>query len=204
MTEKPSPIYLMLPREADDAFMRSRLATLLQRMPVGAVLFWAGVDRLPAAEAALSTAHRFQVPLLLAGPIAASMPIPADGVHVESTPAELKTALNTHSPRLMVGAGGLWNRHDAMLSGESGVDYVFFGTADPDRTLDHDRICDLCGWWSGLFEIPCVGAASTLDEARHLLAAGAEFVGLRDAVWNLGDDAADALASLHCNSGGTS
>ena len=196
MTEKPSPIYLMLPREADAGFMDSRLADLLQRAPVAALLFWAEADRLPAAEAALSTAHGFQVPLLLAGPIAAAAPPGADGIHIEGSQADLKGARRAYAPPLMVGAGGLWNRHDAMLAGESGVDYVLFGTADPGRTLDHDRICDLCGWWSDLFEIPCVGAASTLDEARHLLAAGAEFVGLRDAVWRLGVDAPAGLASL--------
>ena len=80
---------------------------------------------------------------------------------------------------LIVGVDAGRSRHDAMLSGESGADYVAFGIPDRvgDREKAHLRRCELVAWWAEVFEIPVV--AFDVDdpaEAAALAAAGADFI----------------------------
>src|SRR3546814_13873884 len=50
------------------------------------------------------------------------------------------------------------SRHLAMEAGEAGADYVAFGAFYPTTTKDSMHRPDpaILGWWSTLFEIPCV------------------------------------------------
>jgi thiamine-phosphate pyrophosphorylase len=50
------------------------------------------------------------------------------------------------------------------------------------------------GWWSEVFEIPCVGYAASLDEIAPLALAGADFVALGDFVWRDKDAVASVIA----------
>ena len=56
----------------------------------------------------------------------------ADGAHVPNL-GGLSAALKIRKPGRIVGAGGLKTRHDAMVAGEMGADYVMFG--EPDATV---------------------------------------------------------------------
>ncbi|WP_349358236.1 thiamine phosphate synthase [Stappia sp.] len=109
----------------------------------------------------------------------------ADGVHVDSGTEDLERALKTFRPDGIVGVGDLRGRHDAMTVAELGVDYVFFGllerSADPEP---HDKTLKLAGWWTEVFETPCV-ALSGADFAgiETCAATGADFVAVREAVW---------------------
>jgi thiamine-phosphate pyrophosphorylase len=64
----------------------------------------------------------------------------------------------------------------------------------------HDAIIDRVAWWAEVFEIPCVGYASALDDVDALVAAGADFVAIGDALFEdprgLKAAAADAAARL--------
>ena len=87
-------------------------------------------------------------------------------------------------PDRIAGAGGLRSRHDAMLAGETGADYVMFG--DPDRRGDRpplEAVTDRLTWWSELIEIPCVGCAGDRDEIAPLVQAGADFIALGEWLW---------------------
>jgi thiamine-phosphate pyrophosphorylase len=110
-------------------------------------------------------------------------PAGADGAHVTGTVA-LEPALPLLKPRYIVGCGGLGSRHDAMVAGERGADYVIFGEPDAEgRRPGFAAILDRVAWWAELFEIPCVGWAMNLDEVAALAGAGADFVAIADAVW---------------------
>jgi thiamine-phosphate pyrophosphorylase len=80
---------------------------------------------------------------------------------------------------LIVGVDAGRSRHDAMVSGEAGADYVAFGIPDRvgDREKAHLRRCELVAWWAEVFEIPVV-AFDVVDpaEAAALAAAGADFI----------------------------
>ena len=106
----------------------------------------------------------------------------ADGAHLTGIPA-LTAALPGLKPDRIAGAGGLRSRHDAMLAGEAGADYVMFGEPDVDgRRPSFETVIDRVSWWAELFEIPCVAYAGGRDEIGPLCAAGADFVAIGEAV----------------------
>ncbi|GGF44625.1 hypothetical protein GCM10007301_00220 [Azorhizobium oxalatiphilum] len=100
--------------------------------------------------------------------------VKADGVHVASANGFAR-AIAAIKPQGIVGAG-MDSRHDTMEAGEAGADYVLFGDLDGSGELA--AVTDLVSWWAEVFEVPCVGVATTLEDARELAAAGADFVAL--------------------------
>ena len=110
--------------------------------------------------------------------------IGADGAHLSGTQA-LRDSLPMLKPGLIAGAGGLASRHDAMLAGELGADYVMFGEPDATGKIpSFGAIVERVAWWAEIFEIPCVAFAETVDQAAELARAGADFVALGAAVWS--------------------
>ena len=100
----------------------------------------------------------------------------ADGAHLNGIEA-LQEAMPSLKPDRIVGVGGLSTRHDSMVAGETGADYVLFG--EPDKTGDRpsaDAIADRLAWWAELFEPPCVGYAANINEAQTFAASGADFI----------------------------
>lgn len=130
------------------------------------------------------------IAVLVDGPDALVTAAGLDGVHV-SEPSRLAASLKALKPASIVGAGGVITRHDAMVAGESGADYVFFGALAPGAD-EFTRTLDLVRWWVELFEVPAVGLASSLDEVDALAAAGADFVALAEP---LHAGAADVVAA---------
>ncbi len=132
----------------------------------------------------------------------------ADGVHVfgqgEPLLAALEDAISSMKPQRIVGAGGLRTRHDAMSAGELDIDYVSFGDPSPDGwSPDIEFIVERVGWWSGIFNVPCVGFAPALADVERIAMAGADFVALGDCVWSdpRGPAAAMAEAAVLARAG---
>lgn len=112
----------------------------------------------------------------------------ADGVHVfgqgETLLASLEDAITSMKPQRIVGAGGVRTKHDAMSAGELDIDYVAFGDPSADGwSPDADFVTERVEWWSSIFNVPCVGFASSLADVERIARAGADFVALGDAVW---------------------
>lgn len=109
----------------------------------------------------------------------------ADGVHIDTGITDIATAAAKLRPKLIVGAGGLRTRHDAMTAGEADPDYVFFGRLDGDTDPDpFAKALELAAWWSSLMTIPAVVMGGhTVDSVRLVAEAGIEFVALSRAVW---------------------
>jgi thiamine-phosphate pyrophosphorylase len=107
----------------------------------------------------------------------------ADGAHLTGL-AAFSNAVGDLKPERIVGAGGLVTRHDAMLVAEQGADYVMFGEppAGGER-LAKAAVEDRVAWWAEVFEIPCVGFATSVEDVAPLVAAGADFVALGDFLW---------------------
>lgn len=110
----------------------------------------------------------------------------ADGVHATGSLDERIAMVSSHEDAMIAGAEA-GSKHDAMLLGEAGAHYLWFGEADrPSGTA-----LDLAAWWSALFEVPAVAAgAAGPDDVPKLIATGAEFIALGRAV--LGDSAETA------------
>jgi len=109
--------------------------------------------------------------------------------------AALEDALANLKPDRIAGVGGLATRHDSMTAGELGADYVLFGEPDAKgQRPSMEAIAERLQWWAELFEPPCVGFASSREEACEFAAAGADFVLVGDFVWADPRGAAPALA----------
>jgi thiamine-phosphate pyrophosphorylase len=118
----------------------------------------------------------------------------ADGAHLTGAEAFL-AAVPSLKPDRIAGCGGLHTRHDAMSAAEQGADYVLFGEPEDGRAPSFDTVIERVEWWAEVFEIPCVGFASSLDEVGLLAAAGADFVAVGDWIWAHPDGVASALAA---------
>src|SRR6476646_8812927 len=100
----------------------------------------------------------------------------ADGAHLTGI-AALEDALPSLKPDRIAGVGGLATRHDSMLAGELGADYVLFGEPDAGgQRPSADAVAERLDWWAELFEPPCIGYAASREEAYAFARAGADFV----------------------------
>jgi len=120
----------------------------------------------------------------------------ADGAHLTGI-AALEEALPTLKPDRIAGIGGLTTRHDSMLAGERGADYVLFGELDA-RGLrpSIEAVAERLSWWAELFEPPCVGYAASSEEAHEFVRAGADFILVGDIIWTDSRGPAAALADI--------
>jgi thiamine-phosphate pyrophosphorylase len=185
---RPNPrLYVMTPTVGDPAKLAGPLREVLDAADVAAVLLRLHdaderslINQVKAAAPGVQAAG---AALLVDGRPAIVARAGADGAHLTGTDA-LQAALPTLKPNLIAGAGGLHSRHDAMVAAEAGADYVLFG--EPDAAGRHpssDAVIDRVAWWAEVFEIPCVGYAPELDAIDALVAAGADFVAVGDALF---------------------
>jgi thiamine-phosphate pyrophosphorylase len=179
-------LYLITPPLGEPDAIADGLADALNATDVAAVLV-----RLEEGDPAALLA-RIQVlriliqsngaALLLDGHPELVKPAQADGAHLTGTEA-FSRATAALKPAFIAGCGGLTTRHEAMLAGESGADYVMFGEPNGQSRPGFDAVLERVTWWSEIFQIPCVGYAATADEAAALADAGADFVAVDATVW---------------------
>ena len=193
-------LYLVTPRDVDVTDFPAVLEAALAAGDVASLLIAldAGSDmaRQRIAEIVTPMAQARGVAVMVRNDTRAAGRAKADGVHVDTGAADLEAALETFHPNSIVGVGGLATRHEAMEAGETQVDYVFFGDLDRPETAEGEvRARELAEWWVPLFEPPVVLlAGADLASLDAAIATGAEFVALRDAVWNHPEGAAAAVA----------
>ncbi|MDQ3246199.1 MAG: thiamine phosphate synthase [Pseudomonadota bacterium] len=122
----------------------------------------------------------------------------ADGVHLGQTDGEVREARALLGPAAQIGVTCHDSRHLAMDAGEAGADYVAFGAFYPTTTKPSHYRPDpaILSWWASIFEIPCVAIGGiTPANAAPLVAAGADFLAMCQAVW-AADDPAAAVAAF--------
>jgi thiamine-phosphate pyrophosphorylase len=124
----------------------------------------------------------------------------ADGFHCEGTAEDLAQAIEDLAPARIVGAANVRSRHDAMEAGEAEATYVFFGNLTPGETRGNadDLLLDRVAWWQPIFETPCVALATRPDMLAPLGKAGADFVALDLAVFDVAMVAAAEAALATC------
>ncbi|WP_114228987.1 MULTISPECIES: thiamine phosphate synthase [Sphingomonas] len=123
--------------------------------------------------------------------------IGADGVHLGQSDGDIREARALLGPSAQIGVTCHDSRHLAMEAGEAGADYVAFGAFFPSTTKDSEHRAEvaLLGWWSAVFELPCVAIGGiTPENGAALVAAGADFLAVSGAVWNAADPAAAVAA----------
>jgi len=186
----PCKLYLISPPAIGDDFA-GKLAAALDAGPVAAFqLRLKGFDdhRIAALAGPLQAlcAAR-EVAFIVNDSIALAKRLGADGVHLGQDDGDPREARDLLGPDAQIGVTCHDSRHLAMEAGEAGVDYVAFGAFYPTETkaTEHRPDPSILGWWSTLFELPCVAIGGiTPANAAPLIAAGADFLAVSGAVWN--------------------
>ena len=178
-------LYLVTPPLGDAGVIADALADALNAADIAAVLVrledgdeTALLERVKTLRILIQSNG---AALLLDGHAGLVARAECDGAHLTGTDA-LRAAAPGLKPKYIAGCGGLGTRHDAMLAGESGADYVMFGEPNG-RRPSFDAVIERVAWWTEIFQVPCVGYAANVDEVEALARAGAEFVAVDEAVW---------------------
>jgi thiamine-phosphate pyrophosphorylase len=182
-------LYLISPLDVTGGFV-DRLARALDAGPVAAFQFRVkDVDQHEAARLAEPLqricADR-DVAFLINDSISLAKRLGADGVHLGQEDGDPREARTVLGPTAQIGVTVHDSRHLAMEAGEAGADYVAFGAFFPSATKPavHRPDPSILGWWSALFEIPCVAIGGiTPDNAPPLIEAGADFLAVCGSVW---------------------
>jgi len=192
-------LYLISPLDVSGEFPR-RLEQALGAGPVAAFQF--RVKDIGQHEAA-SLAEPLQaicrardVAFIVNDSIALAKRLGADGVHLGQHDGDVREAREALGREVQIGVTCHASRHLALDAGEAGADYVAFGSFFPSITKpsEYRPELELLEWWQQMMEIPCVAIGGiTPDNARPLVAAGADFLAVSGAVWN-GDEAAAVRA----------
>ena len=192
-------LYVVTPELGETASFARELDAVLATTDIAAVLLrLADADErslVSRAKAIAVVVQRRDIALLLDGRADMVGKVGADGAHLTGIEA-FTAALPSLKPDRIAGAGGLRSRHDAMLAGEAGADYVMFG--DPDRRGGRpplEAITERLTWWSDLVEISCVGYAESRDEIAPLARAGADFIALGEWLWMQDEKPAAAVTA---------
>jgi thiamine-phosphate pyrophosphorylase len=193
-------LYLQTPTEDGSSGLVASLPDILARADVAAVLVkLATTDQrtmITRVKALAPMVQNAGAALLLDGHAELVARAGADGAHLSGL-AALEEALPSLKPDRIAGVGGLATRHEAMLAGELGADYVLFGEPDAKgHRPSMEAIAERLDWWAELFEPPCIGYAASRDEAYEFALAGADFVLVGEAVWADPLGAATALADF--------
>ncbi len=178
----------------EDAFKGGDIACVLIYMP-------------EASSSELQSACEKLVPVIQAGGAAAIVygdtqvagRSGADGAHIDTSLEDIKLAVESLQPARIVGAGGTKLKHEDMETAETGIDYLFFGKLDlAEKDAPHPKTISKAQWWAELFETPCVAlAGNTVASTEEAAATGADFVALKDAIWQ--HEAGPAAAVAEAN-----
>jgi len=177
---------LVTPRDVDPDLLAPRVDDALAGGDVASLIIdgeGESLQRLAAALVARSQARG--VAVIVRNDTRIAGRTHADGVHIDTGIADI-AAIGAQRRKLIVGAGNLRSRHEAMAAGEAEPDYVFFGRLDGDNGDDiFPKALELASWWSALFVIPAiVMGGRSLASVESAAAEGVEFVALCRAVFD--------------------
>jgi len=177
--------------EAEAAFRGGDVAALQIRLKT------ASDQEIARAVAALKPLTQgFDVALILNDRPDLAAALHCDGVHIGQDDASYAQARQAVGKDRIVGVTCHDSRHLAMEAAEAGADYVAFGAffdtatkAAPTRAEP-----ELLSIWQESMETPCVAIGGiTVERARALSGAGADFLAVSAGVWAYPEGPAEAV-----------
>jgi thiamine-phosphate pyrophosphorylase len=123
-----------------------------------------------------------------------------DGAHVGQQDASYAQARAAMGRERIVGVTCHDSRDLAFDAGEAGADYVAFGSFFPTTTKEVQFRADveLLAWWAEFMTVPVVAIGGiTVDNARPLVEAGADFLAVSSGVWNCQGGPAAAVRAFN-------
>ncbi|MEO5866259.1 MAG: thiamine phosphate synthase [Sphingomonas sp.] len=193
-------LYLVSPLDVSGGFA-DRLARALDAGPVAAFQFRLKQGDQHEAARLAEPLQRIcsdrEVAFIVNDSMALAKRIGADGVHLGQGDGDPREARALLGPEAQIGVTCHDSRHLAMEAGEAGADYVAFGAFYPTATKEVSHHPDpwILSWWATLFEMPSVAIGGiTPANAAPLIAAGADFIAVSNAVWR--DDEVSAVKAF--------
>jgi thiamine-phosphate pyrophosphorylase len=185
----PCRLYLVLPPAP--ATSEEVLSQALAATEIACVLRSGGKTNIDEAwDAQLSVlVQRHRAAFLVEADAERAGRIGADGIHIVADVLLYRRARD-HLGQFSIIGVGCRSRHDAMLLGELGADYVAFGTDSAHDAGECEERAKLIAWWSETFEVPCVAwNVETAAEAEKLARLGADFVALAPSIFGAAEPA---------------
>ena len=198
--KEPAQLYLISPRDVGGRFPDRLKAACEQGIATAFQLRVKDVDEhelARLAEPLQRICADAGVAFIVNDSMALAKRLGADGVHLGQSDGDIREARALLGPSAQIGRTCHDSRHLAMEAGEAGADYVAFGAFYETTTKpsNYRPAPSILSWWSAVFEIPCVAIGGiTPDNARPLVAAGADFIAVCQAVWGKDDPAAAVAA----------
>ena len=124
----------------------------------------------------------------------------ADGVHIGQEDVPYDEAREIVGKDAIVGVTCHNSRDLAFAAGEAGADYVAFGSFYPTTTkeVQFRAEIELLQWWAETMTVPVVAIGGiTVDNAKPLIDAGADFIAVSSGVWNYDAGAATAVREFN-------
>jgi thiamine-phosphate pyrophosphorylase len=122
-----------------------------------------------------------------------------DGVHVGQEDAAYDDARAAVGRDAIVGVTCHDSRHLAIDAAEAGADYVAFGAFFPTATKEPKARAEIetLRWWAEMMTVPVVAIGGiTVENARPLIDAGADFLAVSAGVWDYKDGPAAAVKAF--------
>jgi thiamine-phosphate pyrophosphorylase len=209
MASAPPPaecrLYLITPPRIDDpaAFLRAFEAALSGGDVAALQLRLKAADPLHVAEvvrALKKPCAKAGVALFLNDDPQLAAELYCDGVHVGQSDAPLAEARRIMGSTRMVGVTCHASRDLAYDAAAGGADYVAFGAFFPTATKDAPTRADpeILTIWQETMETPCVAIGGiTVETARDVARAGADFLAVSAGVWSHAEGPAAAVEALN-------
>jgi thiamine-phosphate pyrophosphorylase len=204
VSDRPATqLYLISPPQLTVAAFAPALEAALAAGPVAA--FQLRLKDLPddaivsVAEALLPIVQGAGVAFILNDRPDLAARVGADGVHIGQEDASYAEARRWMGESGIVGVTCHDSRHLAMEAAEAGADYVAFGAFYPTTTKDPKTAAsvELLAWWQEIMEVPCVAIGGiTVETAKGLADAGADFVAVSAGVWGYEAGPAEAVRAF--------
>nr|WP_070960494.1 thiamine phosphate synthase [Hyphomonas sp. Mor2] len=205
--ERPR-LYLITPPQIEDvpafvdqlraAIQGGDVASLQIRLKKGDEIDLAATRAVAQAVKRICTAEHIALFINDSPQLARALEV--DGVHLGMNDMDIAEARELIGPDMIIGATCKNSKHQAMIAGEAGADYVAFGAFHPTQTKSDTTPADpeILTWCQMFLTLPCVAIGGiTLTNAAPLLAAGADFLAVSSGVWDHHDGPAAAVAMFN-------
>ncbi len=123
-----------------------------------------------------------------------------DGVHIGQDDVDYAEARAIVGRDCIVGVTCHNSRHLAIEAAEAGADYVAFGAFFPTTTKEPKEMAEIetLQWWAEMMVVPCVAIGGiTVENAKPLIEAGADFLAVSSGVWDFPAGPADAVKAFN-------
>lgn len=188
--EEPARLILVTPpRAALDALTAALPAALATGLVATVRLDMPGAaedDIRRAADALRVICHDADVALVIRDHFRMVRPLGLDGVQVDLKGASLKKIRAEIGDDAILGVACGVLRHDGMIAGEAGADYVLFGpvTAADGLGAGDTAPVELFEWWGEMIETPSVADGGVGEAEAAALSDHADFIAPDVSIWD--------------------